>query len=247
MAALSLAKSAVKIALNRLGYRLERAEPRYPGYLTRRRLIDPAGVELLVDAEFAHSYREIEGLTLLDLPRLGNLWQLARASSPAGALIEVGCYKGGGALHLSNACPDRPIVICDSFAGFEALDPELDSNFSISEFRDASEDAVRDLFTSRGRRATVLAGFFPASAAGLTLPRFSFAHIDVDTYKGTKETLDFLDPLFMPDALVVLDDCNRRAAGVDQAVREFVERHREWRFAPLFPAQGLLIRLAPQD
>ena len=247
MAAISLVKSALKIALNRLGYRLERTGPQYPDFLLRRRLIDPAGVEVLADADFQRSYREIEGLTLLDLPRLGNLWQLARASSPDGALIEVGCYKGGGALHISNACPDRAIVVCDSFAGFQDLDPLLDSNFSITEFRDASEQAVRRLFTSRGRNATVLAGFFPASAAGVTLPRFSFAHLDVDTYKGTIETLEFLDPLFLPDAMVVLDDCNRRAAGVDQAVREFVGRHAEWRLVPLFPAQGLLVRLGRED
>ena len=81
----------------------------------------------------------------------------------------------------------------------------------------------------------------------MTLPRFSFAHIDVDTYKGTIETLEFLDPLFLPDAMVVLDDYNRRATGVDQAVREFVGRHAEWRLVPLFPAQGLLVRLGRED
>ena len=42
---------------------------------------------------------------------------------------------------------------------------------------------------------------------------------------------------FGPDA--VLD--------MDQAVLEFVGGHREWRFAPLFPAQGLLVRLGQQD
>jgi hypothetical protein len=243
----SPAKSALKLALKTLGYRIEKIDPEYPEYPANRRLIDPVGVELLADTEFQSSFREIEGLTVLDLPRLGNLWQLARASSPAGALIEVGSYKGGGALHISNACPNRAIVVCDSFAGFEALDPHRDSNFSMSEFRDASQEAVRHLFTSRARQATVLGGFFPASAAGVDLPRFSFAHIDVDTYKATIETLEFLDPLFLPDSLVVLDDCNRRAAGVDQAVREFVERHREWRFAPLFPGQGLLVRLVHQE
>ncbi len=242
MSVFSPFKSALKLALNRLGYRIEKIDPEYPEYPANRRLIDPVGVELLTDAEFQTSFREIAGLTVLDLPRLGNLWQLARASSPAGALIEVGSYKGGGALHISNACPNRAIVVCDSFAGFEALDPHRDSNFSMSEFRDASQEAVLQLFTSRARQATVLAGFFPASAAGVDLPQFSFAHVDVDTYKATIETLEFLNPLLLPDALVVLDDCNRHAAGVDQAVQEFVERHGEWRFAPLFPAQGLLIR-----
>src|SRR5438067_1064274 len=168
-----------------LGYRIEKIDPKYPEYPANRRLIDPVGVELLADTEFQSSFREIEGLTVLDLPRLGNLWQLARASSPAGALIEVGSYKGGGALHISNACPNRAIVVCDSFEGFEGLDPQRDSNFSMREFRDASEGAVRHLFTSRGRQATVLAGFFPASAGGIELPRFSFAHVDVDTYKAT--------------------------------------------------------------
>jgi len=51
----SPAKSALKLALNMLGYRIEKIDPEYPEYPANRRLIDPVGVELLADTEFQSS------------------------------------------------------------------------------------------------------------------------------------------------------------------------------------------------
>jgi hypothetical protein len=119
-------KSWTRRILRGLGYRLERIHPDYPVIPSP---IDPVAVQLLADRAFQGSCREIAGLTLLDLPRLANLWQFCRMSNPNGNLIEVGSYKGGGALHISNCCPEREILVCDSFEGFRELQSELDSSF----------------------------------------------------------------------------------------------------------------------
>jgi hypothetical protein len=57
------------------------------------------------------------------------------------ALIEVGSYKGGGAIHISNSCPDRTIFVCDTFEEFGDLpiDPSLDHLFARERFRDTTE------------------------------------------------------------------------------------------------------------
>jgi hypothetical protein len=80
--------------------------------------IDENYVEILDDPAFQASVKEVSGITLLDTARLANLWMLSRASNPSGSLIEIGSYKGGGALHISNSCPTRPIFVCDTFEGF---------------------------------------------------------------------------------------------------------------------------------
>ena len=162
-------------------------------------------------------------------------------SNPGGSIIEVGSFKGGGALHLSNSCPERQIIACDSFEGFETLDPGLDKNFSKEMFKNTSKHRVEELFRSRARKFQVIAGFFPQSCEGIDLGPISFAHLDADIYKSTIESLDFLSARMLDRSLIVMDDYSRRADGVNQAVREFTERNRAWAAFPIFPGQALLV------
>ena len=198
-------------------------------------------VAVLGEPAFIASCKEVRHLTLLDSARLANLWTLSRMCDREGAFIEVGSFRGGGALHLSNSDPDRRIFVCDSFASFEELDPELDTGFGMHMFTENRRDDVAELFSTRGRDATVLAGFFPASAEGVDIGALSFAHVDVDVYNATKDTLEFIRPLMTARSMIVLDDFRRGAKGVDSAVAEFVAEHPEWLAVPIFPAQGLLL------
>lgn len=235
---LARAKVTIKQLILRLGYCLEKVHREYP---VLAKAIDPVGVEILADSEFQCSCREIAGLTLLDLPRLANLWQLCRISNRNGGIVEVGAYKGGSALHLSNSCPNRRVIVCDSFAGFEALDSVLDNNFNMAMFKDTQTETVERLFEGKQRNARVVAGFFPRSCLGIDLKPISFAHIDVDSYKATIEGLQFADGCMMEESLILLDDCNRKAGGVDKAIGEFVKGKRVCAVVPLFPSQALLI------
>ncbi len=202
--------------------------------------LHPDHVEMLGDPAFIESCREVRDLTLLDTARLANLWSLSRQCDRRGSFIEVGSFRGGGALHLSNSDPDRQIFVCDSFAGFDHLDETLDSRFGSHMFTDTRRDAVEDMFRSRGRNATVLAGFFPRSADGVEVGPLSFAHVDVDVYEATRDTLRFICPLMTNRSMIVLDDVGRHAAGVDAAISEFVAEQPDWLAFPLFPGQGVL-------
>jgi O-methyltransferase len=203
--------------------------------------LDPVGVEVLGDSVFQRSCLEIYDLTVLDTPRLANIWQLSRLTDPAGNMLEVGSYRGGSALHISNANPTRKIFVCDSFEGFNTLDPVLDRVFNKQMFRDTSRQAVENLFVSRGRPAQVIQGYFPESCRNVTLAPLSFVYLDLDTYEGTKNSLDFVADLLMPRSLVLLDDFQRTAFGVDQALSEFLQRRPNWTLFPHFPSQALLV------
>jgi len=204
--------------------------------------LNPVDVELLADPLFQASVREVAPLTLLDTPRLANLWNLCRLT-PKANILEIGSYKGGGALHLSNACPDRKVIVCDSFEGFGKLRPDLDRAFDDTMFKDNSRHQVEQLFTSRGRPNEVIAGFFPASCAGRQIAPVSFVHLDADVYEATINSLRFLteQKILTDRALIVLDDYDRGAKGVNKAAAEFVASNRDWQVFPLFPAEGLLL------
>jgi len=233
----SAAPRMVKDRLRSLKQRLHGPHPGFPVL----RPLDTNGVEVLADAEFQRSCRAIDGLTLLDTPRLANLWSLCRLCNPAGHIVEIGSYKGGGALHLSNSCPERKVIVCDSFKGFERLDPTLDRNFRADQFKDTRQEDVAKLFRDRGRNFQVIAGFFPQSCGGIPLGPVSFVHLDADTYKSTIESLEFLAGSLMERSLIVLDDYFRKAEGVNEAVRQFTAGNRSWIALPLFPGQGLML------
>jgi hypothetical protein len=226
---------------NACGYHIERTRIRdaYPVL----RPMDRNGIEILADKSFQESCRSINGFTLLDTPRLANLWELCRLTDPTGAMAEIGTFKGGGALHLSNCCPERAIIVCDPFdkESFEHLDPCLDRLFQKGGFADTSQDAVARLL--KGRKAVIIPGYFPRSARNFSFPRLSFIHLDVDVFKATKESLLFILslPQLCPRSLIVLDDFNRGASGVNQAVKEVLAEVPGTLAFPLFPGQGLII------
>ncbi len=227
-------------SLYRIGYaKVIGTSPGYPIH----KPTDTCGVEILADADFQKSCKEVSKISVLDTPRLANLWSLCRMTNPKGNILEVGSYRGGGALHLSNACPERKIIVCDSFGGFEKLDPVLDKSFHQGMFKNTSHQAVDQLFRERRRNYSILAGFFPAVCIeqGFNLGGVSIVHLDVDAYNPTAESLDYLGPFMMEHSLVVFDDFNRRAEGVMRAVSEFTSKNTSWTVFPLFPSQGLMV------
>jgi O-methyltransferase len=223
------------ILARKLGYALYPIVPAFP--------VDPPingqDVTVLGNPEFQESNRMVRNHTLLDVARLANLWNLARQTGP-GNILEVGTFRGGGALHLANACRDRPLLVFDTFEGFRHLTPGLDDLFDAAWFRDTTEEHVRHLFQSAGREAKIVKGFFPESAAGLEVGPVAFCHLDVDLYEATRDSLAFLVDRLAPRSLIVLDDYQRTAHGVDLAVAEFLEKHPAFTCFPLFPSQAML-------
>lgn len=205
--------------------------------------IDENFVAILDDAAFQTSVTEVSAITMLDTPRLANLWQLARMSNPEGSLIEVGAYRGGGALHMSNACPDRTIFVCDTFSGFGDLkiDPAVDRLFWRSQFDGNALTEVKKPWANKRRDVRWIRGYFPDSAAKLNLSNISFAHIDTDLYESTANTLAYLRPRLIDHSIVVFDDYLRSVDGVMKAVGEFTRAHPDWVVFPMFPGQGLMI------
>ena len=212
----------------------------------RRKLLVPPintnNVEILLDEDFRASVDAARGNTLLDVGRLANLWYLARQAGE-GTYLEVGSYKGGGALHICNAVRARKprFYSFDPFedGGFESIG-DADDLFHKNQFTDTSYRAVANLLSVHPN-ATAVRGFFPAAAQTMDLGPIAFCHLDVDVYEATRDGLAYLAPRLARHSFIVLDDINREVKGVDQAVAEFLAAHPSFLHIPLFPSQGLLL------
>jgi Macrocin-O-methyltransferase (TylF) len=207
---------------------------------------DPRWLLVLEDPGFCASMREVADLSSLDTARLANLWQWCSLSEE-GAMIEVGTFRGGTALHLSNCQPRRRMVVCDTFEGFARLplDPRYDAGWPRTAWCNPDAAAVKALFTARGRDAVVLEGPFPDSDAKEEVRDVSFAHIDVDVYHSCRCSLEYLSRRATPSAIFVVNDYLRsKTAGIAHAVTDFIAGQPDWIALPSFPGQGLLLNRA---
>lgn len=212
--------------------------------------IDTTNIEILEDPDFRASVNEARHCTLLDVGRLANLWYLARQAGD-GVFLEVGSYRGGGALHICNAVNDRRprFYSVDPFedGGFKSVS-EMDNLFERDQFTDTSYREVLKLL-AKHPNAQVIKGFFPSAVQNLDLSQIAFCHLDVDVYLATRESLAFLGPRMAPRSFIVLDDVYRNVRGVMQAVDEFLRDNPSFLMLPLFPGQGVLLstKLWPSD
>jgi len=166
--------------------------------------------------------------SLLDERRLLALMQLSRiaARRSAGALIELGVYKGGGAAAVSwNLRREgilRPFHLCDTFRGLpEPLDWEVHYE---ADFNDTDLEAV-----SNRLRCFIPEfpyefhqGFFSETLPALSESTFCFAHVDADLYSSVMEACEFLYPRIARGGIIVFDDYGAPTCpGAKKAVDEF--------------------------
>jgi hypothetical protein len=172
---------------------------------------------------FYHLRRVPGKLPGVTVPEAILLLQAAEATAKVpGDMAEVGVYTGGTARIICEAASGRTVRLFDTFQGLRDVS-EVDVDGARGLFRNGEyasqrcvvEEALRGLDNFR-----IHEGYFPGSAAGLEELRFSFAHLDVDTYQSTLGCLGWFYPRMNPGGVIVSHDY-ANAAGVKKAFTEF--------------------------
>ena len=122
------------------------------------------------DTQFMDVFRRIEEVTLVDIYRCHELWDLLRqTANVAGDVIEIGVWKGGTGLlaakRLAQLGSDKHLLLCDTFCGVVKAGTN-DTLYQGGEHADTSLEGVAALLDSENvaHRAT------PVSYTHLTLP-----------------------------------------------------------------------------
>ena len=143
-------------------------------------------------------------------------------STPPGAFVEVGVYKGGTASHLTQLAEEqqRDVFLYDTFEGIP-----YSSDKDWHKVGDFAEGVDYASIVEALPYAKISKGIFPASA--LPMGPIAFLHLDCDQYQSVIDSLAYLKDQLVEDAVVWFDDApcqNWRIGhgrnGADVALRE---------------------------
>ena len=181
------------------------------------------------NTEFRKTYEIVKDYTLVDIYRCFELWTLIEQASKLseGSIIEVGTWRGGtGGLLAKSAklsgIKDR-VFFCDTFKGVVKASSE-DSVYVGGEHDDTSRELVEDLVQNKLKldNVEILEGIFPDETGDqIEDLKFRLCHIDVDVYKSSKESVDWIWNRLVPNGIVVYDDYGYHACdGITKHVEE---------------------------
>jgi hypothetical protein len=142
-----------------------------------------------------------------------------------GQVCECGVYKGASAYLLASLLarrsPTKELWLYDTFSGT----PAGTINDPIERrglYNDTSEDFVRKHLKDLPIRINIIPGLLPESLKANKPEPLCFAHLHLNLYQSTSETLAALWNLLNPQGMVLVEDYGiRNCDGVLKATEEF--------------------------
>lgn len=156
-----------------------------------------------------------------------------------GDLVEIGVLLGGSAeIILSAKEKGKNLYLIDSFAGIR----EANSNDPVEWHNDSQawkdgkvfdnskdNDTLKNAFefvTNRFKddnSVKIIKGYFPPKnlPEGFENKKFSFVHMDVDAYEGTKACVEYFYPKMAPGGIMLFHDYIHEIAPVKKICDDF--------------------------
>ena len=177
------------------------------------------------DARFSPTFRDIMSIVGTDMNiSIQESWNLHKGVQETieipGCIAEVGVYKGGSAMILSQDL-ERHLHLFDTFEGLpqsKIVEQDLVKADWLSDVGDAA--LLRTL--ENMKHVNVHKGVFPETAAHLSCEQFSLIHLDADIYQTTLDGLKYFWPRLSPGGQIIIHDFNNQGCpGVKRATLEF--------------------------
>jgi len=145
-----------------------------------------------------------------------------------GDIAEVGVYKGGSAAIISEAKGKKTLYLFDTFEGIPKVDKYDSPNFFKGQYSSSLKEVSNYLINyKKYKDIFIYKGIFPNSAPKIKNNKFSFVHLDVDTYKSTKDCLDYFYPRMAKGGIILSHDYLNEHGGVKKAIKDFFNNKKE--------------------
>lgn len=121
-----------------------------------------------------------------------------------GEIAEVGVFQGGSAKLICEAKGNKIVNLFDTFQGLPEVS-DIDQNLFYEGQYTAPLDNVRD-YLKNYQGVNFVQGIFPDSAEDFKNTKFSFVHLDVDTYISTLNSLEFFYSRMSKGGIIISHD-----------------------------------------
>jgi O-methyltransferase len=199
----------------------------YGIYKTGIEVLQPWYTDEDVTATVLH-LNECGKTSLVSIERMLSIkWAFHQTAGYEGEVWEAGVYQGGTAALLARLIrriQPRYKQALRLFDSFEGLPKELEGVdlHHEGEFADTSLDAVKSL-VGNDDFISYHPGWLPGTLAPYASRRIRLAHIDLDLYRSTLETMAFVYPRVVAGGIIVIDDYGFvTCPGALKAVDEFL-------------------------
>ncbi|MCF3109476.1 TylF/MycF family methyltransferase [Niabella sp. CC-SYL272] len=147
-----------------------------------------------------------------------------RKNNVAGAVAELGVYRGDFARYINEAFPEKRFYLFDTFEGFAQKDVFIEKahNYSsgMQDFSDTNVALVLDKMINPDS-CIIKKGYFPDSIEGLE-DDFAFVSLDADLYQPIFEGLKYFYPRLSKGGFIFIHDYNNAEyKGVKKAVTDY--------------------------
>ena len=162
-----------------------------------------------------------------DKNRFYALWYLLKQideNNIAGAMAELGVYKGETAKLIHHMAPYRDLFLFDSFTGLPRQIVKEDCDGTIRpqtvDFSDTKpQEVLRHI--KGNSKIQIIEGIFPDTTSTIPEMDYALVHIDADLYQSTKDALQYFYPRLSPGGMMIVHDYHHNWEGVKKAVDEF--------------------------
>lgn len=147
-----------------------------------------------------------------------------KSSKLKGDLAEVGVYKGASAKLICEKKEKRKLYLFDTFSGLHDVQ-QIDKKYFYNSKYTSNQKMVED-YLSDYKNVFTYKGYFPATSNPIKNKKFSFVHLDVDTYKSTKNCLKFFYTRMVRGGIILSHDY-ANTLGVKKAFDNFFKNKPE--------------------
>jgi O-methyltransferase len=195
-----------------------------------------------IDNQFIKIYSKLNSLTLLDEKRFFTIYSiLQQLKSIDGDILDLGCMRGGVGMMMSKINLKGNTYLIDTFSGFKEEEKYHKKNiFVFTSIAELNENINK----FKLKRITVMKQKFPESKKLKSIKKLKLCHIDVNTYRSTKNSYNYVKKKLVKGGFIIFDDYG--IFGVEQ-VTKFVNEiklkdKKHFHFISNFMGQCILIK-----
>ena len=195
-----------------------------------------------IDNIFVKMYLQLNLLTLLDEKRFFTIYSiLQQIKNINGDILDIGCMRGGVGMMMSKINLKGNTYLIDTFSGFHEEEKYHKKDMFI--FTDI-EELKENIKYFNLKKIKILKQNFPSKEKLKNIKKLKLCHIDVNTYRSTKNSYNYVKKKLVQGGFIIFDDYG--IFGVEQVVR-FVNKikikdKKQFHFINNFMGQCILIK-----